>query len=121
MVVLFSSGFPLNSENESELTATIDACNKANVAIYALDVRGLVATRPGSSQLNTPDNGKREVTEKPAAENLFGVAWSACYLGAIELAAGKKKITLPPDAAVDELGAEDTAEYARQIEDDRAL
>jgi osmotically inducible protein OsmC len=37
----------------------------------------------------------------PAAENLFGVAWSACYLGAIELAAGKRKITLPADAAVD--------------------
>ena len=37
----------------------------------------------------------------PAAENLFGVAWSACYLGAIELAAGKRKITLPADVAVD--------------------
>ena len=37
----------------------------------------------------------------PAAENLFGVAWSACYLGALELAAGKKKITLPADRAVD--------------------
>jgi osmotically inducible protein OsmC len=23
----------------------------------------------------------------PVAENLFGVAWSACYMGAIELAA----------------------------------
>ena len=37
----------------------------------------------------------------PAAENLFGVAWSACYIGAIELAAAKRKITLPPDLAVD--------------------
>ena len=37
----------------------------------------------------------------PAAENLFGVAWSACYLGALELAAGKKKVTLPADRAVD--------------------
>ena len=37
----------------------------------------------------------------PAAENLFGVAWSACYMGAIELAASKKKITLPPGLAVD--------------------
>ena len=47
MVVLFSSGFPLTSESQSELTATIDACNKANVAIYSLDVRGLLATPPG--------------------------------------------------------------------------
>ncbi len=49
MVVLFSGGFPLTQENQSELTATIDACNKSNVAVYALDARGLVATAPGGS------------------------------------------------------------------------
>jgi osmotically inducible protein OsmC len=37
----------------------------------------------------------------PAAENLFGAAWSACYMGAIELAAGQKKIKLPAEIAVD--------------------
>jgi len=37
----------------------------------------------------------------PAAEDLFGVAWSACYMGAIEVAASRKKITLPPGLAVD--------------------
>lgn len=40
-LILFSAGFPLNPERESELTATIDAANKANVAIYPVDVRGL--------------------------------------------------------------------------------
>src|SRR3984893_14001847 len=49
MVVLFSGGFPLTTENQSELTATIDARNKSNVAVYALDARGLVATGPGGS------------------------------------------------------------------------
>src|SRR5271154_3090251 len=49
MLVLFSGGFPLTPEADSELTATIDACNKANVAIYALDARGLVAGTPGAS------------------------------------------------------------------------
>ncbi|HKT47057.1 MAG TPA: VWA domain-containing protein, partial [Candidatus Acidoferrales bacterium] len=48
MVVLFSGGFPLTPETQSELTATIDACNKANVAIYALDSRGLVAQIPSA-------------------------------------------------------------------------
>src|SRR5215469_1062598 len=33
-LVLFSAGFPLNSEILSEVTATTDACNHANVAIY---------------------------------------------------------------------------------------
>jgi VWFA-related protein len=58
MVILFSGGFPLTTENQSELTATIDACNKANVAIYALDARGLVTTVPGGSAMRRPAPGK---------------------------------------------------------------
>src|SRR6202008_2871956 len=58
MVVLFSGGFPLTTENQSELTATIDACNKANVAIYALDARGLMAPVPGGSAMNKSSAGK---------------------------------------------------------------
>src|ERR1700704_6117039 len=37
----------------------------------------------------------------PAAENLFGAAWSACYMGAIQLAASQRKIKLPADLTVD--------------------
>jgi osmotically inducible protein OsmC len=37
----------------------------------------------------------------PAAEQLFAAAWSACYIGAIELAAAQRKITLPASPAVD--------------------
>ena len=37
----------------------------------------------------------------PAAESLFGAAWSACYMGAVELAASQRKIALPPGLAVD--------------------
>ena len=59
MVVLFSGGFPLTQENQSELTATIDACNKSNVAVYALDARGLVATAPGGSASKKTPAGKR--------------------------------------------------------------
>src|ERR1700681_1490781 len=75
MLVLFSGGFALNPENQSELTATIDACNKSNVAIYALERRVLVGGLPGgSSRLNTDDDaneiakngaGARTNTGKP--------------------------------------------------------
>ena len=47
-LVLFSAGFPMNPtdpdtiERESELTAAISACNRANVAVYPIDVRGLI-------------------------------------------------------------------------------
>jgi Ohr subfamily peroxiredoxin len=35
----------------------------------------------------------------PAAENLFGAAWSACYMGAIELVAAQRQVKLlaPPE------------------------
>jgi len=37
----------------------------------------------------------------PAAEQLFGAAWSACYMGALEHAAGLRKIKLPANPSVD--------------------
>jgi VWFA-related protein len=70
MLVLFSAGFALTPENESELTATIDACNKANVAIYSLDVRGLVAAPPagggGGSARNATGSRGRDVAQHAA-------------------------------------------------------
>jgi VWFA-related protein len=56
-VVLFTAGFPLTSESEAELTATISACNQANVAIYPLDVRGLVTAMPGPGAQLRRDDG----------------------------------------------------------------
>jgi VWFA-related protein len=52
-MILFTAGFAITPERQSELTATIDVCNKANVAIYPLDVRGLIAPMsfvPNNSQ-----------------------------------------------------------------------
>ncbi|HLH44347.1 MAG TPA: VWA domain-containing protein [Bryobacteraceae bacterium] len=44
--VWITAGFKMTPELTSEATAAIDACNKANVAVYAIDVRGLVAGTP---------------------------------------------------------------------------
>jgi VWFA-related protein len=46
ILVLFTEGFPLSVEIRSEVTALTDTCNKANVAIYPIDVRGLVGAPP---------------------------------------------------------------------------
>ena len=65
---------------------------------------GKTHTTPGSDGVGRSADGFLDIKlpqPHPAAENLFGVAWSACYLGALELAAGKKKVTLPADRAVD--------------------
>ena len=37
----------------------------------------------------------------PAAENLFAAAWSACYIGALQLAAQQHKVKLPSEPEVD--------------------
>jgi Ohr subfamily peroxiredoxin len=37
----------------------------------------------------------------PSAERLFAVAWSACFIGALELAAARKHITLAATPAID--------------------
>jgi VWFA-related protein len=59
-VILITGGFPLTPEIMSEATAAISACNKANVAIYPIDVRGLVAGTP-QARLIAPQTGVRFV------------------------------------------------------------
>jgi len=44
-LILFTDGFLATPEEQGELSATISACNQANVAIYPLDARGLIASR----------------------------------------------------------------------------
>jgi VWFA-related protein len=51
ILVLFTAGFTLTTERMSEATATINECNKSNVAIYPVDVRGLLA---GKASLEIP-------------------------------------------------------------------
>ena len=57
---MITGGFPVTPEILSEATATISACNKANVAIYPIDVRGLVAGTPQAS-LSSPYGNVRFV------------------------------------------------------------
>ena len=37
----------------------------------------------------------------PAAENFFGAAWSGCFMGALGLAAARKKVALPQSPTID--------------------
>ena len=60
-VILITAGFPLTPEIMSETTAVISACNKSNVAIYPIDVRGLTALIPTKASLTAPEPGVRFV------------------------------------------------------------
>jgi VWFA-related protein len=55
-LIMLTSGFKMNPEYQSELTAVIDTCNRSNVAVYPIDVRGLVTPdmAPPHSRLTLP-------------------------------------------------------------------
>lgn len=55
---------------------------------------GAARSQDGFLDIRLPD-------PHPAAENLFGAAWSACYIGALQLAAAQRKVVLPATPEVD--------------------
>ncbi len=73
-LVLFTEGFPLTPEAQAELTAAISACNQANVAIYPLDVRGLIA--PNSQNLSpwNPAGSQNPSAAEPSARPRLVIA-----------------------------------------------
>ncbi len=69
-LVVLTSGFAMNFELQSELTAAIDACNKANVAIYPIDVRGLEG--PALGELRMPaSSGVRQASRTNSGHLVF--------------------------------------------------
>lgn len=60
-----------------------------------------VGGRDGSARSSDGFVDVKMSAPHPAAENLFGAAWSACYMGAIELAAANAKIKLAGAPVVD--------------------
>ncbi len=59
-LVLFTDGFPITPEQQGEIEATISICNQSNVAIYPLDVRGLVSSAR-NQQPPTPQASARDM------------------------------------------------------------
>jgi VWFA-related protein len=55
-LVFLTSGFPMTPERQSELTAVIATCNRYNVAVYPVDVRGLVADNVTPEGLRSPSH-----------------------------------------------------------------
>ena len=66
MLILFSAGFPILTS--PELAATIEACNKSNVTIYSVDVRGLATSVPGGSALGPRNTSPRSTQTSVAHE-----------------------------------------------------
>jgi Ohr subfamily peroxiredoxin len=83
---------------------------------------GKTHTTGGRDGLARSDDAQLDVKLSPPGtaqpgtnpEQLFAAGWSACFIGAMGLAAGKRKLRLPADTAVDaevDLGATDGAYF----------
>jgi lipoyl-dependent peroxiredoxin len=81
---------------------------------------GVTHTTGGRDGFSKSSDGQLDIKLSPPGstkagtnpEQLFAAGWSACFLGAIGIAAGKRKIKLPEGTAVDaevDLGMTDGA------------
>ena len=61
----------------------------------------ITAGRNGSARSSDGQLDIKLPQPHPAAEHLFGAAWSACFIGAIQLAASQRKVALPATPSVD--------------------
>ncbi|MBB3657751.1 Ohr subfamily peroxiredoxin [Rhizobium sp. BK650] len=59
------------------------------------------AARSSDAQLDVKLSPPGSPHDGTNPEQLFAAGWSACFIGAMGLAAGKRKLRLPADTAVD--------------------
>jgi osmotically inducible protein OsmC len=60
---------------------------------------GVSRSSDGQLQVNLSSPGSQRPGTNP--EQLFAAGWSACFEGALKVAAQRRKIELPPDVAID--------------------
>ena len=68
------------------------------------------ASRTGDGRLDVKLSSPGSAGSGTNPEQLLAAGWSACFLSAIALAAGRMKVALPPDRAIDaevDLGTND--------------
>ncbi len=80
-LILFTGGFPITQERMSEITAAIDTCNKSNVAVYPIDVRGLMCRNSDRGArnfafFNPRIRQTRCATHRPGLARAFGASCS---------------------------------------------
>ena len=80
---------PVDVKYTTQATATGGRDGRAKTADGSLDVK-----------LTTPKELGGGGGEGNNPEQLFAAAYSACFLGALKVAAGKEKVPVPPDTTV---------------------
>jgi VWFA-related protein len=76
-LVLFTGGFPVTSTLLPELTAALDVCNRSNVAVYPIDLRGLEgAPSPATGRRNAADVASNSAALSSPVDDQFSAARS---------------------------------------------
>lgn len=100
----------MESNNGSSATTTIEAkqisLTQSNDVLYTAKEHTTGGRDGGSSR---SDDGQLDIKlALPGSKNkgtnpeqLFAAGWSACFIGAMKIAAGKMKVRIPADVAID--------------------
>jgi Ohr subfamily peroxiredoxin len=95
-------------QGASKCTIVFDKVNtsQTNKSIYTAHDHttgtrdgGSVRSSDGRLDIKLSVPGSQGVGTNP--EQLFAAGWSACFIGAMKIAAGKMKIVFPPDTTID--------------------
>ncbi len=90
IVIFLSAGFGITADTTPDLTAAISVCNKANVAVYPVDVRGLVAPTkmptgalyPSQNPASTPETGQLKLASLIYGGSSRGILRPAAFFQA---------------------------------------
>jgi len=100
-LVYFSSGLRLNGvDNQAQLRATVNAAIRANVAIYPVDARGLVAQAPLGDATRASPSGIGALTGQTAGAALSGFQRSQDTLYSLAKDTGGKALVDNNDLSV---------------------
>ncbi|MBN2431940.1 MAG: VWA domain-containing protein [Acidobacteria bacterium] len=112
-LIYFSAGMTSRGvENEQEMRWTTDLCNKANMSVYTVDARGLVALSPGGGAHRGVSGGTAVFSGRADLNQLAGLARS--QEGLISLAEETGGIALVDDndlAKIFRAAREDNSHY----------
>jgi VWFA-related protein len=90
-VLHFSSGITrTGQENQATLRATIDAANQADVSLYTMDARGLLALPPGGDASSSSPSGTGIYSGSAVASQVSGLQGSRETLASLSTDTGGK-------------------------------
>jgi VWFA-related protein len=97
-LMLLTAGFRVTPDLITDVTATIDVCNRSNVAVYPIDVRGLVAPAASIQPLMIEQSPFRNAFYSPAQVGRGGSSTGSAGAGSSGSGGGKSGAPSAPSS-----------------------